>query len=96
MKRPPPGGVPPHNVATSVRQTRKINKRRSGMMNGRGVSGETAGATAAGVSAGGVSAGGVTPAPAAPPTMAATAVRQAGDRFAALLARHCKAALPPG
>jgi len=91
MKRPPPGGVPPHNVATSARQIRKIDKRRSGTMNGRGVSGATAGATV-----GAVAAPGVTLAPIAPPPTAATAVRQPGDSFAELVARHCKAALPPG
>src|SRR5690348_7818044 len=91
MKRPPPGGVLPHNVATSARQIRKMNNRRSGIMNGRGVSGATAGATAAGVAADGVAL-----APAPPPPTAATAVRQPGDSFAELVARHCRAALPPG
>jgi hypothetical protein len=78
MKRPPPGGVLPHNVATSARQIRKMNNRRSGIMNGRGVSGATAGATAAGVAADGVAL-----APAPPPPTAATAVRQPGDSFVA-------------
>jgi hypothetical protein len=70
MKRPPPGGVPPHNVATSVRQIRKMDKRRSGIMNGRGVSGATAGTTAAGIAADGVAL-----APTAPLPAAAIAVR---------------------
>jgi hypothetical protein len=60
------------------------------MMNGRGVSGATAGVTVAGV------AGGATLPPAAGLPSAATAVRQLDDSLADLEARHCKAALPPG
>jgi len=71
-----------------------MDKRRSGIMNGRGVSGATGGATAAGVAADGAMLVPAAPPPIAP--TAATAVRQPGDSFTELVARHRRAALPPG
>jgi hypothetical protein len=56
MIRPPPGGVPAHNLDTSSRHILTIANRRSGMMNGRGVSGATVGTAATG---GGADGGGV-------------------------------------
>ncbi len=58
MMRSSPGGMPPQNLSTSGRQICTIRNRRCGSINGRGVSGGTAGAATAAGACGGSTDGG--------------------------------------
>src|SRR5262245_21653673 len=80
--RPPPGGTCADSVRSSGPQKERISSARRGRIGGIGPSGASGGAAAAGG------------APASP--VAITALRQRGDKAAALACRQRKAAEPPG
>ena len=84
----------PQIVCCSARHIARMPSASRGRIGGIGPSGATAGV---GVLAPGAAEDGAADAePAPPPPIAATALRQDADSFAALLCRHCSAAEPPG
>ena len=97
--RPPPGGTPAHNFGASPPQIAKITTRLCGIMNGRTLSGATAGAGGIAAGGGGTAASGAfagCAAVAGADVVAATAALQGGDSAAALRCRQCNASAPPG
>ena len=86
MMRPPPGGTFPHRVRCSAPQKESTASALRGRIGGIAPSGASGGGAPA--PAGG---GGAPPSP-----MAITALRQGGDKAAALACRQRKPAEPPG